>query len=151
MLTRFENRIDMRRWWNWYTRTLEVRMPYGLGVQVSLCAQKTEQSASTADFLLLCEAQAYREFRAIPSRGRGIFERWRENICDHKANQKTGQSRSFDFMLLLLLTVPLLLPLRSSVLERSSSDVGSPLLPSLGRSRASNDGLLNDGRLLSHR
>ncbi len=25
----------MRWWWNWYTRTLEVRMPQGVGVRVS--------------------------------------------------------------------------------------------------------------------
>ena len=26
--------VAMGAWWNWYTRTLEVRMPYGLEVQV---------------------------------------------------------------------------------------------------------------------
>ena len=28
----------MHRWWNWYTRTLEVRMPKGVEVQVLSCA-----------------------------------------------------------------------------------------------------------------
>lgn len=30
----------MRKWWNWYTRTFEGRMPYGLRVRVPPCAPK---------------------------------------------------------------------------------------------------------------
>ena len=31
---RYNDFIATGAWWNWYTRTLEVRMPYGLEVRV---------------------------------------------------------------------------------------------------------------------
>ena len=34
--------LQLGMWWNWYTRTLQKRMPQGLGVRVSPCPQQNE-------------------------------------------------------------------------------------------------------------
>ena len=50
----------MLRWWNWYTCTLEVRMPYGLRVRVPSSAVTNRQNIGessngrTPDFDSVC-------------------------------------------------------------------------------------------------
>ncbi len=58
-----------------------------------LVGPQTRKIWSAPDFFGLREAERCFTFRKTASRGRGIFERRRENICDRKESLREAGSR----------------------------------------------------------